>query len=87
MELDTPTLKYITKLACQNLISASGRNWRDWVDLSKNIGMNVKQLNIEWYDTVCNEDINNVCILREMIEVSEKWAECHICNTGDVDFN
>ncbi len=33
------------------------------------IGMNVKQVNGEWYDTVSDEEIGNVCIFRQMIEV------------------
>ncbi len=31
--------------------------------------MNVKQVYSEWYDTVSDEEIDNVCVLREMIEV------------------
>ncbi len=32
------------------------------------IGMNMKQVYSEWYDTVSDEDIDNLCILREMIK-------------------
>ncbi len=38
------------------------------------IGMNVKQVYSEWYDTVSDEEIDSVWNLREMIEVMEGWA-------------
>ncbi len=66
---DNPTLKYVTKLACQNPISLSGRNWCDCINFAQ--GMNVKQVYSEWYDTVSDNEIDSVCILREMIEVRE----------------
>ncbi len=50
------------------------------------IGMNVKQVYSEWYDTISSEEIDNLCILREMIEVREGWANCDIITIGDVDF-
>ncbi len=65
-------MKYLTKLACQNPMSMSGRNWRDCVNLAQDISMidmNVKQVYSEWYDTVSDKEIDNVCILKEMIEV------------------
>ncbi len=31
--------------------------------------MNVKQVYGEWYDTVSDNEIDSVCILREMIDV------------------
>ncbi len=37
------------------------------------------------YNTVGDEEIDNMCILREMIEVRDGWAICDICNIGDVD--
>ncbi len=40
----------------------------------------------EWCDRVSDEEIDNVCMLREMIEVREGRAICDICNIGDVDF-
>ncbi len=33
------TLNYVTKLACQNIISVSKRDWCDYVDLSQYIHM------------------------------------------------
>ncbi len=33
------------------------------------ISMNVKQVNGKWYDTISDNGIDSVCILREMIEV------------------
>ncbi len=51
LEHDNSTLKYITKLDCQNPMSVSGRNWCDCVSLSKDIsmiGMNVMQVYSEW---------------------------------------
>ncbi len=47
--------------------------------------MNVKQVYSEWYNTVNDKEIVNVCIAREMIEVREGWTICDIFNIGDVD--
>ncbi len=83
------TLKYLTKLACQNPMSVSGRNWNDCVTFAQyisKISMNVKQVYSEWYDTVSDIEIDNVHILREMIKVKEGRAICYIFNIGDVDF-
>ncbi len=44
---DNSTLKYVTKLACQNPMSVSGRNWRDCINFALDISMismNVKQM-------------------------------------------
>ncbi len=49
------------------------------------IGMNVTQVYSDWYDTVSDKEIDDVCILREMIEVREGRAICDIFNIGDVD--
>ncbi len=38
------------------------------------------------HHTVSDEDIGNVCILREMFEVREGRAICDIFNIGHVDF-
>ncbi len=46
----------------------------------------VKQVYSEWYHIVNDEKINNVCVLRKRIEVSEGRAICDICNIGDVHF-
>ncbi len=86
---DNSTLKYVTKLACQNPISVSGRNWLDCVNCAqyiRMISMNVKQVCGEWYDTVSDNEIDSVCILREMIEVWEARAKCDIFNIDDVEF-
>ncbi len=48
--------------------------------------MNVKQVYGEWYDTVSDNEIDNVCILREMIEVMDVRAKCDIFNIDDVEF-
>ncbi len=48
--------------------------------------MNVKQVYDEWYDTVSNNEIDSVCILREMIEVREGMAKCDIFSIDDVEF-
>ncbi len=50
------------------------------------IRMNVKQVYSEWYDTVSNNEIDNVCILREMTEARDERIICDIVNIGDVDF-
>ncbi len=48
--------------------------------------MNVKQVYGEWYDTVSDNEINSVCILREMIELRGGRAKCDIFNIDDVEF-
>ncbi len=50
------------------------------------ISMNVKQVYGESYDTVSDNEIDSVCILREMIEVSKGRAKCDIFNIADVEF-
>ncbi len=50
------------------------------------IGMNVKQENSKWHDTVIDEEIVNVCILREMIEIREGGDICDNSNIGCIDF-
>ncbi len=86
---DNSTLKYLTKLACQNPISVSVRNWCDCINFAQDISMismNVKQVYSEWYDTVSDNEIDSVCILSEMIEVREAMAKCDIFNIDDVEF-
>ncbi len=86
---DNSTLKYVTKLACRNTMSVSGRNWRDCFNFAQDmsmISMNVKQVYGEWYDTVSDNEIDSVCILREMIEIREGRAKCDIFNIDDVEF-
>ncbi len=86
---DNSTLKYVTKLACQNPMSASERNWRDCINFSQDISMismNLKQVYSEWYDTVSDNEIDSACILREMIDVREGMAKCDIFNIDDVKF-
>ncbi len=44
---DNSTLKYVTKLACRNPMSVSGRNWHDCINVAEDISMismNVKQV-------------------------------------------
>ncbi len=82
-------LKYVSKLACQNPMSVSGRNWHYCINFAQDINMicmNVKQVYGEWYDTVSDNEMNSVCILREMIEVGQGRAKCDIFNSDDVEF-
>ncbi len=70
-------------------MSVSGRNWHDCINFAQDIsmiGINVKQVYGEWYDTVSDNEIDSVCILREMIEIREGRAECDIFNIDDVEF-
>ena len=70
-------------------MSVSGRNWRDCINFAQDIsmiGMNVKQVYSKWYDTVSDNEIDSVCILREMIEVREGRDKCDIFNIDDVEF-
>ncbi len=50
------------------------------------ISMNVKQVYGQWYDTVSDNEIDSVCILREMIEVRERMSKCDIFKIDDVEF-
>ncbi len=43
-------------------------------------------MNSEWYDTVSDNEIDSVSILKEMIEVREGMAKCDIFNIDDVEF-
>ncbi len=73
---DNSTLKYVTKLTYQNPMSVSGRNWHDCIHFAQDINiisMNVKQVYSESYDTVSDNEIDSVCILRGMIEVREGY--------------
>ncbi len=92
------TLKYVTKLACQNPMSVSGRNWRDFINFAQDISMismNVKQVYGEWYDTVVSDnDIVSVCILRKkMISVTSLIKtqiidyEFYIINIKNITFS
>ncbi len=86
---DNSTLKYVTQLACQNPISVSERNWRDCIIFAQDISMismNVKQVYGERYHTKSDNEIDSVCILREMIEVREENAKCDIFNIDNVEF-
>ncbi len=70
-------------------MSVSGRNWRECIHFTPDISMiamNVKQVYSEWYDTVIDNEIDSVGILREMIEVREGRAKCDIFNIDDVEF-
>ncbi len=60
---DNSTLKDVTKLAFQNPMSVSGRNWHDCIHFAQDISMismNVKQVYGEWYDTVSDNEIDSV---------------------------
>ncbi len=86
---DNSTLKYVTKLACWYPMSVSGKNLRDCITFTQGISMismNVKQVYGEWYDRVSDNEIDSVCILREIIEVREGRAKCDIFNIDDVEF-
>ncbi len=49
--------------------------------------MSVKEVYSEWYDTVSDNEIDSVCILREMIEVREGRDKCDIFKSYDVEFH
>ncbi len=62
---DNSTLKYVAKLACQNPMYVSRRNWRDCINVAQDISMismKVKQVYGEWYDTVSDNEIDSVYI-------------------------
>ncbi len=48
------TLMYVTKLACWNPMSVSGRNWHECINFAQHISMismNLKQVYGEWYES------------------------------------
>ncbi len=67
----------------------SGKNWRDCINFAQDISMismNAKDVYSEWYDTVSDNEVDSLCILREMIEVREGRAKCDIFNIDVVEF-
>ncbi len=75
-----PSLSFITKYYY---------NYHDCINFAQDISvisMNVKQVYSEWYDTVSDNEIDSVCILREIIEVWERKAKSDIFNIDDVEF-
>ncbi len=70
-------------------MSVRGRNLRDCIHFAQDISMisiKVKQVYDEWHDTVSDNEIDSICILREMIEVRKGRAKCDIFNIDDVEF-
>ncbi len=50
------------------------------------IGMNLKQVYSEWYDTLSDQEIGNVYILRELTDIREGKPICDFFIIGNVDF-
>ncbi len=67
LEHDSSTLK----LSCQNQMSVSERNLHDCIHIPQDISMismNVKKAYSDWYDTVSDEEIDNVCIYKKWMK-------------------
>ncbi len=79
---DKSTLKYVTKSACQNPMSVSCVHFVKFAQYISMISMNMKHVYSEWYD----KEIDNACILRDMIGVRDERSICDIYNIEDVDF-
>ncbi len=65
-------------------MSVCGRNWHDIVCRNGYVGMSVKEIYNEWYETLCNEEMDCISVLKEMIDVREGRGSCHIFNIDNV---
>ncbi len=50
-------------------MSVCGRNWCDIVCKNGYIGMNVKEIYNEWYETLCNEEMGCISVLQKMFDI------------------
>ncbi len=59
---------------------------RNWCDVCKNsyVGISVKEIYNEWYDTLCNEEMDCISVLKEMTDVREGRGSSHVFNIDDV---
>ncbi len=48
------------------------------------VGMSVKDIYNESYETLCNDDMDCISVLKEMIDVREGRGSCHVFNIDSV---
>ena len=48
--------------------------------------MNVKDVYSEWYETICDEEIDSVSVLKEMIDVRDGRGKCDIFHMVEVQY-
>ncbi len=58
LEHSNSTINHITKHTCRNPMSVCDRNWRDIVCKNSYVGMSVKEIYNEQYETLCNEEMD-----------------------------
>ncbi len=46
--------------------------------------MSVKEIYNEWYETLCNEEMDCISLIKEMIDVRECRTSCHVFNIDNV---
>jgi hypothetical protein len=83
IEHPNSTISHVSKHACRNPMSVCGRNWRDIVCVNSVIGMSVNDIYNDWYETLCNEEIDSVSVLKEMIDIREGRGTCDVFNIDD----
>ncbi len=49
------------------IMSLCARNWHDIACKHGYVGMSVKEIYNEWYETLCNEEMDCISVLKEMI--------------------
>ncbi len=52
-------------------MSVCDRNWHDIVFKNGYVGMSVKEIDNEWYEILCNEEMDCIHVLKEMIDIRE----------------
>ncbi len=51
------------------------------------VDMNVKNVyKVEWYDSVCVNEIDSASVVKEMIDVRDGSVKCEIFNIDDEEF-
>ncbi len=75
------TLTFITKHVCQNPC-LSGRNGHYFGNLSQDDWNECEAS--EWHDTLFDEEIGHLYILRQKIDVSEEWTKYNSFNISDI---
>ncbi len=53
------TINHITKHACRNPISISGRNWCSIICKNGYVGKSMKEIYNKWYETLCDEEMGH----------------------------
>ncbi len=84
IEHSNTTINHVTKHACRNPMSVCGRDWRDIVCKNGYVGMSMKEIYNEWSETLCNDEMDCISALKEMIDVSEGRGLCHVFNIDDM---